>query len=203
MQIKTILNRVHPIKSFVYGHERWTEDGKGIEVEIHPRANSRPVCSQCGRKRPGYDTLPTRRFQFVPILGLMVFFLYARRRVDCPRCGVHVEDIPWALGKRPITKAYAWFLASWAKRMSWKEVAEVFHISWESVFRSVEMAVEWGRARMDLSEIHAIGIDEIAWRGSSAESVGVLVHRQIAEYMIQGDFKGSIGPKSEGFSDSS
>ena len=75
MQIKTILNRVHPIKSFVYGHARWTEDGKGIEVEIQARANSRPACSQCGRKGPGYDTLPTRRFQFVPSLGLMVFFL--------------------------------------------------------------------------------------------------------------------------------
>jgi transposase len=43
-------------------------------------------------------------------------------------------------------------------------VAEVFRASWDSVFRSVEMAVEWGREHSDLSGIHAIGIDEIAWQ---------------------------------------
>jgi transposase len=47
--------------------------------------------------------------------------------------------------------------------MSWKEVAELFHTSWEHVFRSVEMAVEWGRKHMDLNDIGAIGIDEIQW----------------------------------------
>jgi len=45
--------------------------------------------------------------------------------------GVHalrdtVEEMPWAEGKHPVTWTYAWFLASWAKRLSWKEVAEVF-----------------------------------------------------------------------------
>ena len=59
-------------------------------------------------------------------------------------CGVRVEHMPWASGKKQLTDAYAWFLASWA-RLSWKEVATVFHASWDSVFRSVEMAVEWGR----------------------------------------------------------
>jgi len=72
--------------------------------------------------------------------------------------------MPWALGKRPLTKSYGWFLARWAKRLSWKEVAVVFQTSWESVFRSVEMAVEWGRAHQNLEGIESIGIDEIAWK---------------------------------------
>lgn len=164
MQIKTILNRVHPIKSFVYGRVRWSADGQEIEVELRPRAKCRPICSKCGESGPGYDTLPTRRFAFVPLWGLVVWLLYAPRRVDCPHCGVRVEAMPWADGKRPITLAYAWFLAAWAKRMSWKEVALAFNTSWESVFRSVEMAVEWGRAHADLSGIQSIGIDEIAWK---------------------------------------
>ena len=29
-----------------------------------------------------------RRFQFVPLWGILVFFLYAMRRVDCRRCGM-------------------------------------------------------------------------------------------------------------------
>ena len=95
---------------------------------------------------------------------MKVFFVYSPRRVDCRDCGVRVERVPWATGKHRLTDAYAWFLARWARRLSWKEVAEVFASSWDSVFRSVEMAVEWGRAHADYSGVQAIGIDEIAWQ---------------------------------------
>ena len=107
---------------------------------------------------------PTRRFEFVPLWGIAVFLVYAMRRVSCASCGVRVERVPWATGKHQLTDTYAWFLARWAKRLSWKEVAEVFHTSWEKVFRSVEMAVEWGRAQRDLGGVEAIGIDEIQWQ---------------------------------------
>ena len=166
MLVKTILNRVQKFKSFVYGAVRWVEhEGEpALEVELRARANNRPLCSGCGRARPGYDRLPTRRFEFVPLWGLKVFFRYAPRRVDCPGCGVRVEHLPWALGKSRLTQAYAWFLARWAKRLSWKEVAEAFHMSWEAVFRSVEMAVTWGRVHQDLSGVQSIGVDEIQWQ---------------------------------------
>jgi transposase len=57
-----------------------------------------------------------------------------------------------------------WFLARWAKRLSWQEVATVFRTSWDQVFRSVAMAVAWGRDHVDLTGIRAIGIDEIHWQ---------------------------------------
>ena len=31
---------------------------------------------------------------------------------------------------------YAWFLARWAKRLSWRETAATFRTSWDSVFRT-------------------------------------------------------------------
>jgi transposase len=62
-----------------------------------------------------------------------------------------------------LTRSYAWFLASWAKLLSWQDVSRTFKTSWESVFRSVEMAVDWGRTRMDKNGITAIGADEIYW----------------------------------------
>jgi len=166
MQLKTILNRIQKFKSFVYGDIRWVEDAKEptMEAELRSRANSRPVCSGCRRKRPGYDRLPTRRFEFVPMWGIKVFFVYAPRRVDCPTCGIRVERMPWSEGKHRLTETYAWFLAGWARRLSWKEVAEAFRTSWDHVFCSVEMAVTWGQAHRDLSGIEAIGIDEIQWQ---------------------------------------
>jgi len=166
MQLKTILNRIQKYKSFVYGTIRWVEDVKEptIEAELRPRANSQPICSECGSKGPGYDRLPIRRFEFIPMWGIKVFFLYAPRRVNCPTCGIRVERMPWSEGKHRLTETYAWFLADWARRLSWKEVAEAFHTSWDHVFCSVEMAVTWGREQRDLSCINAIGIDEIQWQ---------------------------------------
>jgi transposase len=166
MQLQTILNRVQKFKSFVYAKARLvTVRGEAaLEVEIQPRANGRALCSSCGLASPGYDRLAPRRFEFVPLWGIKVFFVYAPRRVDCRDCGVRVERMPWASGKHRLTEAYAWFLARWARRLSWKEVAQVFASSWDTVFRSVEMAVEWGRAHADYSGVQAIGIDEIAYQ---------------------------------------
>lgn len=166
MQLKTILNRVQKHRSFVYGAVRLSEEqGEAVmEVEIKARANGQPKCSCCGTPGPGYDRLALRRFEFVPLWGLKVFFVYAPRRVQCRRCGVKVERLPWASGKRHLTESYAWFLTTWAKRLSWKEVAEAFHTSWENVFRAVERAVSWGREHQDLSGVEAIGVDEVQWQ---------------------------------------
>jgi transposase len=166
VQLKTILNRIEKQRFFVYGRMVLSED-KGrhvLDVDILPRANSKPFCSGCMRRRPVYDHLEARRFEFVPLWGIAVFFIYVMRRVNCRTCGIIVEAVPWATGKRQITTSYAWFLARWAKRMSWLEVARTFHTTWEHVFRSVEMAVGWGRQHMNLDGIRSIGIDEIAWR---------------------------------------
>ena len=126
MQVKAILNRVEKQRSFVYGKTRFIErPDLAIEVDVRPRANSRPRCSGCGEVGPGYDTLGLRRFEFVPLWGIAVFLVYTMRRVQCRQCGVRVEAVPWASGKHHLTETYAWFLARWARRLSWKEVAEV------------------------------------------------------------------------------
>jgi transposase len=174
MQIKTILNYVEKHKGFVYGAITLKrEKGKDIlEVEIKARAGSRAICSCCGEKAAGYDTLASRRFEYIPFWGILVFFIYAMRRVDCPRCGIRVERVPWAEGKSPITTTYAWFLAGWAKRLAWSQVADAFHTSWHHVAQAVKQAVAWGRAHMNMEGITAIGVDEIAWaRGHTYATV--------------------------------
>jgi transposase len=166
MQLTTILNRVEYFKSFVYGKARWVDgaDRPTIEVRIEARKNGRPICSVCGHPAPGYDRLPERRFEFVPLWGIAVLFVYAMRRVECPRCGVNVEQVPWCDGKNHLTTTYRWFLAGWARRLSWKEVSRAFRTSWQNVFRSVNHAVSWGLAHRSLEGIAAIGVDEIQWQ---------------------------------------
>ena len=165
MLIKTILNKCHKFKYFVYGKAYFTEDeGRQVlKVEIVPRKNSKGICSNCHQLAPGYDKLEEREFEFIPVWGFQVFFVYSMRRVECPSCGVRVEEVPWAYGKHQQTKTYMQFLAHWAKKLSWKEVAENFQTRWPKVFQAVRYIVEWGLKHRDLSGITAIGIDELQW----------------------------------------
>lgn len=167
MHLQSILRRVQPLPGFVYGsvtlRKRRGCDTE-IDVWIRPRAGARAICGNCGKKRRGYDTLSERRFAFVPLWGMAVFLRYTMRRVDCGSCGVTVEMVPWASGKSPATHAYTWFLASWAKVLSWTETARRFRTSWDVVFRAVAHAVCWGLEHRNLDEIRSIGVDELAWK---------------------------------------
>lgn len=164
MRIRTLLNRVYKLKHFVYESERFDcIDGKDcLVVDISARRNSKPVCSGCNQRGRIYDhQSKARYFEFIPLWGITVFFCYVMRRVDCRRCGVKIESLPWCDGKNHLSTPYRIFLARWARRLSWKEVADVFGSSWDKVYRSVAYVVEYGLKNRVLSGIEAIGIDEI------------------------------------------
>ncbi len=166
IQFKTLLNKVHRFKSFVYHSVRMSGNGDKARIiaEIIPRANSRPRCSGCGKPRPGYDRMPRpREFEFIPVWNIPVSLSYTMRRVDCPTCGIKVEAVPWAQGKHTCCDVYRHFLASWARRLSWKETASCFHAKWDTVCRSVKWVVDFGLKHRDLDGIAAIGVDEVAY----------------------------------------
>src|SRR5262250_2247941 len=164
LQLITILNRCHHFQGFVYQQARFSADQKSIEITVRPRKGTRAICSRCHQPAPGYDQLTERRFEFIPFWGFLVFLLYVMRRVDCRRCdAVVVEEVPWADGKRTLTKAYMLFLARWARRLSWKETAQAFRTSWDKVFDAVEYVVSWGLEHRSLGQIDAIGVDEIQY----------------------------------------
>ncbi len=163
MLVKTILNKIEQYKSFIFDKTQWetVKGTKSIVITIRARANSTPCCSQCGRRGTVYDTQPARLYEYVPLWGFPVFFRYVPRRVSCPKDGVRVERVPWAAGKERMTTTYKIFLARWARRLSWKETAEVFRSSWDSVFRAVKYVVSYGLAHRDLQGVESIGVDEI------------------------------------------
>jgi transposase len=165
MHLKTILNRVVNYKPFVVEQIQMVEKEStpSIEITMRARRNGLPTCSGCGKRCNGYDTLPSRRFDFVPLWNMAVFIIYAMRRVNCSACGVKVERVPWSDGKSSLTIEYKWFLAGWARRMSWKEVAESFNVSWDHVYNAVKHAVSWGLLHRSLEGIESIGVDEVQW----------------------------------------
>ena len=164
MLIKTLLNERYPLKSHIYDSV-FKANYHGYDaliVKIRPRANGVKKCSNCNRSGcPGYDRLPERRYQFIPLLGKKTFLEYAPRRVDCRDCGVCVEALPWSDGKSPLSIPLMLMLSYWARILSYTGVAKHFDSSYSQVFAAVRYVVSWGLARRDLSNISAIGVDEI------------------------------------------
>ena len=163
MLLTRLLNACHHFPGFVYAGASLCEEANAIEIDVRPRRGSKPRCSGCGQPAPCYDHRSCRRFEFIPIWGYAVFLLYCMRRVDCQRCGIKIEEVPWGTGKHTLCKAYMLYLAHWARKLSWKETAQSFHTSWEKVVQSVEYVVQWGLAHRELGTIRAIGVDEIQY----------------------------------------
>ena len=166
MLIKTILNQIQRFKGFVFGDVSLRKrplQKSTLVVEIRPRKESRPECPICGRKRPTYDTSRrAREVDYLPLWNYRVVFRYSPRRVNCPWDGIQGEWVPWVEGNEHMTHAYKIFLARWARRLSWNEVATVFETSWGCVYRAVKMVVDYGLAHRSLEGITQIGVDEIA-----------------------------------------
>ena len=163
MLLTRLLNACHHFPGFVYAGARLCAAINTIEVDVRPRRGSKPRCSGCHQPASGYDQMPQRRFEFIPIWGFAVVLLYCMRRVACRGCGVKVEEVPWGTGKHQLTKAYMLFLAHWARKLSWKETAQSFHTSWEKVHQAVAYVVAWGLLHRQLCSIRAIGVDEVAY----------------------------------------
>lgn len=172
MLLKTLLNKTHWLANFVYGKVSLINTGseenpeEQIVAEIKPRLNSKPCCSGCGQIAPkyGYAEKSPRLFEHVPVWGIKVFFSYRMRRVNCRKCGVRVERVPWSSGKSPQTKALQWFLSDWAKLLDWSQVAEKFKVNWRQVYTAVKAAVDYGLKHRNLEGVEAIGVDEVAFQ---------------------------------------
>lgn len=137
-------------------------DKPRIEVELDADPRSKRRCSCCGKPGRVHDKLSERRWHFVPLWNIPVELHYRPRRVICQKSGVPVvEAMPWNRGKSPYAEAYMIFLARWARRLSWKDTAQIFSASWDAVRRSVEWIVDWGLENRDLSAVTAIGVDEL------------------------------------------
>ena len=164
MLLKTLLNKIEKYSSFVYKKVRFglINFQKSLIIEINFRVGSRGRCPECNRRCPTYDTSrKPRLFSYVPIWGLPVYFSYKPRRISCSEHGILTEYLPWVNGKEQMTNTYKIFLGSWAKRLSWAEVAQVFHTSWDTVFKSVKWLVDQGLINRSLEKIESLGIDEL------------------------------------------
>lgn len=137
--------------------------GTGLLAWVERLGQRRLRCGECGRPvRRVLRRDPPRRWRHLPLGSESCELVYQPRRVWCFRCGVRVEQVPWAARWSRVTHALSQALARLARQLSWREVAEHFGVDWKTVAATVHRAVAWGLAHRALEAVRVIGIDEVS-----------------------------------------
>lgn len=137
-------------------------EAKAVIVEAALRGRSR--CSGCGRKRSRYDRLKASRCRHLDLGARRLFIEIAKWRVDCPKCGVVVEELPWADADSRFTKAFEDQVAWLVQRCDQTTVSKLMRVAWRTVGRIVERVVRRLRKPVNWKKVRAIGIDELSYR---------------------------------------
>jgi len=95
---------------------------------------------------------------------MFLWLEYAPRRVQCPRCGVRTERVPWAANRSRFTLQLEELVAYLATTTSRKTVSKLLGVNWRSVGAVAERIVAQRLDPGRFGELRRIGIDEFSYR---------------------------------------
>ena len=160
MLVKTIARKTLELKNHKIDKIKETPEGT-IEIHISHKKRRLLPCKNKDGKYKVVDQLPERRWQHVSLWGREVKIVYSPCRVMC-QGKLLVEDIPWSRGKIRISAALIAHIGILAELLPWKQVAELFHVHWDTVRNAVKQIVEYGLEHREIGDVIYFGIDEIS-----------------------------------------
>ena len=163
MLIETFIRKQLRLKAHTVTQVEETDDSMVVYIDrLGGRLLRCGVCRQ--RCRKVHSKRPEREWLDLSIRKLPLKLRYCPRRIDCPRCGVRVEDFPWAEPWARVTTALANAVAVLARELSWQGTARQYRLNWKSVATIVKRAVQYGLRNRARPPVHVIGIDEVSRR---------------------------------------
>ena len=163
MRVETFLRRQLGLTAHTVTKVEETE--KFLIVHIDRLGSRLLRCGVCRQRcRKVHSMRRTREWRDLSMRKLPLKLRYRPRRVKCPRCGVRVEDFPWAKPWARVTTALANAVAVLARELSWQGTARQYGLDWKSVASIVRRAVDYGLRHRQRPPVRVIGIDEVSRR---------------------------------------
>lgn len=130
-----------------------------IRVGIGPGQACR--CPKCGDTAPIHDHREERRWRHLDTMQFTTVIVAKVPRTNCSACGVLTCDIPWAEPHGRFTLMFEAFAIEVLQAASSIERARgLLRLSWNSVQRLMNRAVERGLERRSTEQIRNVGLDE-------------------------------------------
>src|SRR5215469_16456299 len=167
---------------------KFDADKKRLDIEIDFKVGGRFPCPDCGKADcPVHDTAKKtwRHLNFFQHQA----FLHARvARIDCPDCGVRLVNVPWARPGSGFTLLFEAFVMILVKGMPVAAAARLVGEHDTRLWRLIQHYVEEAVARMDLSDLRRVAIDETAAkRGQDYISLFVDLDARKVVYVTEGN----------------
>jgi transposase len=152
-------------------------DEEGLVADVTP-TNRIPRCGACGAKaRRVYDKR-MRAWRHLDLAGMMLTLRYPIRRVNCRRCGVTTEDVPWAEAGVGFTRAFEEHAAYLTQRADSTTVARMLRVAWRTVGAIVRRVTDRLGPEDRLADLTCIGVDELSYRRHHEYITVVVDHTQ-------------------------
>jgi transposase len=142
---------------------QFTAEEKRLDLHVNFPRVSRFPCPVCGQDCPVYDTQEKvwRHLDFFQHAA----YLHARvPRVQCPEHGVHLVPVPWAREGSGFTLLFEALVMAMVREMPVLRVARMVGETDQRLWRVIDHYVAKAREAVDMSEVHAIGVDETSSR---------------------------------------
>jgi len=161
--IETFLRRQLGLKAHTVTKVEETDRHMIVDIDRLGRHLLRcGVCRQ--RCRKVHSVRKVREWRDLSMRKLPLKLRYRPRRVRCPRCGIRVEDFPWAEPWARVTTTLSNAVAVLARELSWQGTGRQYGLNWKSVATIVKRAVQYGLRHRKRPPVHVIGIDEVSRR---------------------------------------
>jgi transposase len=161
--IETFLRKQLGLKAHTVTKVAETEKAMMVDID---RLGSRLLrCGVCRQRcRKVHSVCKRREWRDLSMRKLPLILRYRPRRMECPRCGVRVEDFPWAEPWARTTRTLSYAVAGLARELSWQGTARQYGLNWKSVATIVKRTVRYGLRHRKRPPVHMIGIDEVSRR---------------------------------------
>jgi transposase len=124
------------------------------------------VCPHCGwRTRWRYDRRPvSSTWRHLDFGATMVMLRAGLRRLECPRCGVVTESVPFARHRSGFTRDFEDVAAYLATKTDKTTISRFLRVDWDTVGRVCDRVVADELDPDRLAGLVHVGVDEVSWR---------------------------------------
>ena len=132
-----------------------------VEIQLEHRHKQPTCCPDCGERRPLKDHAQERTWRHLDTMQFETVLKARIPRTDCPDCGVKTIVVPWASPYGRFTLMFEAFAIHVLQAASSVQKARtLLGLSWGSVQRIMDNAVDRGLERREVDEVVHVGIDE-------------------------------------------
>ena len=145
------------------------KDEAGLQPgELHITLDFRPggrfACSPCGAAGLEVHDTKERTWQHLNFFQHRAW-LHARvPRTRCEKCGVHLVSVPWARPGSGFTLLFEALSLMLVAQMPVLAASRLMQITDTRLWRILRVYVDQARARVDMSEVSAVAVDETSSR---------------------------------------